>query len=240
MSLRTASAYDHEDEQRDDDDHERPRADRVLRPLRGPERRPLGIGLVDALGRRADPVVVVMHLVCPPAPPALPVTLGVGAEGDELQAVAPALPGAHDGRRAVDDGPGADVDDLVLELEATRSGEDDVDLLAGAVAAAEADALTRGQAGVGHADALGSEVLAVEAGLARLGHAVLRRHVLGVVEAHRLVLSGHATEATRVAQCARVPVAALDSVLERLAAAAAPAQQARERRETRKRIRVWG
>src|SRR4051794_7843222 len=67
------------------------------------------------------------------APPALlhlvGLPLGVRAEGEQVQAVGPGLPLAHDGRRAVDDVLLGDVDDLVVELEAARAGQHDVHLL---------------------------------------------------------------------------------------------------------------
>src|SRR4051794_8722641 len=123
---------------------------------------------------------------CHRSVPELPDDLGVAGharpERHELQAVRTGLEAAGGPRLNVDGVELVDVDDLVVELHPAGAVEDDVDLLGLLVAVAERLSLVRAQPLVAEARALEPELLAREAGLARLPQTRLGRHVLDVAQ----------------------------------------------------------
>src|SRR5918912_3674525 len=135
-------------------------------------------------------------LLAPPVLEQLAVAVDVHAGGEQLHALGAGLELAHGLGRDADDVPRAQVDDVDVDLDAARPGEDDVHLLDLAVAVAEARALARVHAVVADPDALGADVLAHVARLADLGHPVLRADVLDVVDVGLRVSGAHRAHAT--------------------------------------------
>src|SRR3954454_21893969 len=95
----------------------------------------------------------------PPVLKHLAVALDVRAGGEQLHPLGPGLELAHGGGRDAHDVARTQVEDLVVDLHATRAGEDDVHLLGLPVAVAEAGPLAGVHAVVREPDPVGADVL---------------------------------------------------------------------------------
>ena len=105
-----------------------------------------------------------------------------GAEGEDLGALGAALQSAGQVGRHADGVPGAELDDLVVELDARAAGHDDVDLFLVGVAVAEGHAEARRRLEVAEAGVLELQSPAGEARLEVGRVAELGRLVLDLLE----------------------------------------------------------
>src|SRR3954454_253786 len=112
----------------------------------------------------------------------LRVALVPRAEREDLEPLGPGLERARHARRHADRVERADRHDVVVELDAPVTGEDDVDLLGLLVAVTEGRALARLEDEVHEAGPLGLEVAAREARLLDLAEPVLGGQVLDLAE----------------------------------------------------------
>src|SRR6266566_5358098 len=131
---------------------------------------------------RAHSILKFSPSVAPPTLHKLPVAVCAGSEGQQLQALGAGLEGARHAGRDAYGVEYVQLDDLLLELGAARTGEHDVHLLGAVVPVPERLALAGLDAVVAEARLLRSKLVLCEARLLDLADPELLGRVLDVAQ----------------------------------------------------------